>query len=295
VLIPLRSSSTDAAENLAIEEHLLDRVAESGDSLFLLYVDAPCVVIGRSQNPWVEAATLPALPVFRRLSGGGAVYHDGGNLNWALITPRPSHDQDKELSLVAAAISALGTEALPGPRGGIFAGPGSRLPGAKLSGTARRLSARAVLHHGTLLVESDLAKLRFALGGIVVSKSRALASVPAHVANLADLVPGLGLEAAASGLARSLCGAEPTPVERLVTAGSQAEAVARHRSWEWVYGETPPFAFEPPDFPGCVIDVRKGMVEAVRGQSAGELTRLVGERFDPGLDHIIPDRIEGAQ
>jgi lipoate-protein ligase A len=281
-LLPLRSASLDPARNLAYEECLLEALAPASPLLFL-FVDGPCVVIGRNQNPWMEAAPAWQGRILRRVSGGGAVWHDEGNLNWALLLPRASHDQEAELALVAKAISSLGAEVLPGPRGGLYTGPGTRLPGAKVSGTARRLTARAVLHHGTLLVSADLAALGCSLGGLAPVSSRALPSAPSAVANLADLVPGLDAEGAAKGLALALCGALPGPVEDLVAEAELLEPMARHESWAWVYGETPAFTASLEAWPGTRLEVRRGRVEAVRGPGAENLAGLVGKAFEPSL------------
>ncbi|MEN6297852.1 MAG: hypothetical protein ABFC92_07890, partial [Rectinema sp.] len=78
----------------------------TGNTIILLfYVNPPSVIIGRNQNYWREVSPLCKVPVYRRSSGGGAVYHDTGNLNWALIVPRTIHSQNDELTFIAKAIS----------------------------------------------------------------------------------------------------------------------------------------------------------------------------------------------
>ena len=95
---------------MSIENVLLETWRRP-EGLLLFYINGPSVIIGRNQNPWREAAPGTGLPLYRRASGGGAVYHDEGNLNWALIVPRLMHSQDAELAMVAAALSAQGVDA----------------------------------------------------------------------------------------------------------------------------------------------------------------------------------------
>ncbi|HWP68009.1 MAG TPA: biotin/lipoate A/B protein ligase family protein, partial [Rectinemataceae bacterium] len=169
-------------DHMAIENTLLEIYA-GPPVLLLFYVNDPSVIIGRNQNPWRETAPSSALPLFRRISGGGAVYHDRGNLNWSFIVPRALHSQENELAAMAAAISAQGFEIGPGPRGGLYCGGASVRAGGKVSGTARRFGAKNVLHHGTLLVDSDMASLHASLGGIETCDDRSISSVPASPLN----------------------------------------------------------------------------------------------------------------
>jgi lipoate-protein ligase A len=281
-MMALRSTSFDPARNLAIEDCLLAGRRE-GESLLFLYIDDPCVVIGRNQNPWAEASAPQGGALFRRSSGGGAVWHDRGNLNWALILARSTHNRERELALVAAAISSLGVEALPGERGGIFARPSPGGAWAKLSGSARRISAASVLHHGTLLVDADLGALTAALEGRNFASSRALASAPSPVVNLADLVPSIEIEIAALGLATFLCGSPPEPVEARVPEASLEAALARQLSWDWIYGETPTFFTELPGFPGTTLEVGRGRIVSVSGPARSALSGLIGQPFDVAL------------
>jgi lipoate-protein ligase A len=281
--VSLRASGTCPAVNLALEEALLEG-GSNGDRALFLYVDEPCLVIGRNQNPWSESARGCALPLFRRISGGGAVYHDLGNLNCSLIVPRASHDPEAELALVAAALRPLGVDAAPGRRGGLFLASGP-LAGRKISGSARRLSARRVLHHGTLLVDSDLGALERSLGGMEVESSRALPSVPSPVANLSEALPGLGLEDAARALAEGLAGG-PGAIEAELAAerGLVDAARARLESWEWTWGETPPFTVGVPlGGERLRVELRRGRVQACPGAEEALGRAVAGMTFDDFL------------
>ncbi len=294
----LASSSTDPYLNLALEESLLERGFGGGSALFL-YANSPCVVIGRNQNPWAEASAPPgpgpAIPLLRRVSGGGTVYQDLGNLNWSLILPRSRHDREAELALVAGALRELGILLEPGPRGGLFVANEGPFKGSKVSGTARRLASERVLHHGTLLVDSDLPRLAASLGGMKVESSKALASVPSPCANLSDLLPGLGIEEVAALLARALVGKESEEALSLADADYAEEAGRRLRSWEWTYGATPAFSLGVDWIGGQVcLEVRKGKVESVSGPGSERLGAFVGDIFHYGTAEECVKRMEST-
>jgi lipoate---protein ligase len=288
--IALRAEGFDPVLNLALEESLLERgIGREGSQrgAILVYVNDPCVVVGRNQNPWAEVASDAGYPVLRRVSGGGAVYHDRGNLNWSIITPRSLHDSAAELEFVARAISKLGVSTFAGPRGGLFVAEEGPWKGAKLSGTARRLSAARVLHHGTLLVDADLEKLSLCLGGLATSRSKALPSVPSASVNLASLVPGLRVEEAAAAILGELSRAPERGAEALADRGYLDAAASRLSSWDWTWGSTPAFFLELPWMEGTVeLEIREGRLAAASGQGAERLSALVGRRFDYGLPDL---------
>jgi lipoate---protein ligase len=288
-LIALSSSSTDPHANLALEEALLEGPLPAG-GLLLLYVDGPCAVIGRNQNPWIELRAGSGLPVIRRVSGGGTVYHDEGNLNWSIVAPREAHDRCAELALVVAALAGLGVEAAADERGAIrIAGAGARA-GDKVSGSARRLLRDRVLHHGTLLVDADLEAMASCLGGIEADSAASPASVPSRVVNLSSIVEGLRVGDAASALASAFAGRPAEPAEPSADAEAVARCRARLRSWEWTYGATPPFSIRV-EGGGLAarLELRGGIVAAATGQGASALGALIGLRFD----HAIPAAAAG--
>ncbi len=236
-LLPGRS----VALHLAIESLLLEVEAFPGPVL-LLYINDRSVIVGRNQNPWREVAPGCAAPVYRRISGGGSVFHDIGNLNWSLIVPRAIHDPDAELAMMAKAVSTCGVPVEPGERGGLYCSASTGHGGRKVSGTARRIGSRRVLHHGTLLVTTDLADMGACLGGAPGMEDHAVASVPACVVNLADVNPGMSTGALMEAICRSVAGAPPAqfPLAALPPGRLEAET-ARFASEEWIYGSTPPF------------------------------------------------------
>ncbi len=312
--LALRAAGGDPILNLALEESLLERGirddsrgddsrgdagddsrGDAGASAVLVYVNDPCVVVGRNQNPWVEVSPRSPLPVLRRVSGGGAVYHDRGNLNWSILVPRSRHDPEAELRLVAAALRSLGVETVSGRRGGLFVADAGPWKGAKLSGTARRLTASRVLHHGTLLVDADLSRLASCLGGIEAERSKALPSVRSTSVNLSDLVPGLRVEDAALAIARALSAAESESAEALADPGYAAAAALRLAGWEWTWGATPAFALGLPWSGGrASIEIKSGIVVSASGQGAESLRGMAGRRFGYGLPEAAIGALEGS-
>ena len=280
----------DPLDHLAAENVMLETL-DAEQALLVFYINGPSVIIGRNQNPWREVAPGAPAPFFRRASGGGAVYHDEGNLNWAFIVPRHRHDQDAELEALARGISACGVDVEPGARGGIYCGLSSGYGGRKVSGTARRFSPRSVLHHGTVLVSSDMRHLRASLGGIETLDDHSIASVPASPVNLADIVPGLTVQRVMETMSMSITGARPSALPPGLIDGSRLEQEKlKLSSHDWLYGATPPFTVEVESGGKQVtMDVRAGMLERVEasGLPASALEGYIGRAFSFGaIDEI---------
>ncbi len=289
------STRRSPARNLALEDALLEN-RDRKVSILLVYRNDPCVVVGRNQNPWREALAGAGFPVFRRRSGGGTVYHDGGNLNWSFMVDRDAWVVEDALDFVVAALRRLGAEPARDPRGALF------LEGRKICGTARRYFGPSVLIHGTLLVSSDLEALRTSLAGIPSAEDRAVASVPSPVRNLSETLPGLTVDSVRDALIEEL-EAREGPVdledpERILPESAWSDREREHASWDWVYGGTLPFLVSlGPGGEGPFLRVREGRAEdlEIRRNDGGEPGRAgdtpdlllpeawVGRPFDPDL------------
>lgn len=185
----LKSLSTDPEANLALEMELLER---EGEDFLLLYINRPSVIVGRNQLPEAEADTeycrRQGIPVIRRISGGGAVYHDTGNVNYSFITARgktPLLDS-KPHAPVVAALAETGVAAEAGSRGEL------RVEGLKVSGTASYVKGARQMFHGTLLFDTDLDRMERALSGDGSKRGRKVASVPSETINLKAFIPSVG-------------------------------------------------------------------------------------------------------
>ena len=204
-----------------------------GEETVYLWVNAPCVVIGRNQNPYRET-DLPYLTDYgislvRRFSGGGAVYHDLGNLNYTCITRNP--EPMGILTLVRSVLRSLGVQAVPGGRNDLLVGD------RKVGGMASQLD-RVCLHHGTLMVEVDLHTLTRALRPSPLKlRAKGIPSVRARVANLTEFLPGLTVSRLTE-MFRETLGLEETPLE---VTPSVLETESELRSLDWLYGESPDY------------------------------------------------------
>lgn len=238
-------------DTLSWEDAILDTPPDSRGR-FYFAVHTPSVVIGKNQNPWREAdlplARRLGVAIARRVTGGGTVYHDEGNLNYGVLLPRAAYRMETVFAWVLDALRALGIEAERGEGHGLFHN------GRKFSGTAFCYRGPWVLHHGTLLVRSDLARLRAICGGGLGGiETRAIPSRPAHVMNLRDARSDLDLPDVAASLAAAF---EANGLVRIEPGEPPGER-ARFQSWDWVYGHTP--AFTLADRGGARITVEKGL------------------------------------
>lgn len=237
----------DARRNLALEEYLL-RHGPAGEDLLLFYVNAPAVIVGRNQNTVeeVDPAVVAArgVTVVRRLSGGGAVYHDAGNLNFSVHTAHaPEHFNRYETFVrpVLDVLHALGVPAELGGRNDVTVG------GRKVSGNAQFTTTRRMFSHGTLLVDADLdavtAVLRPRPGKV---ESKGVKSVRSRVANLAEFAPGLTVALLRGLILERLFGAaDPARVPAFPLGAAEWAAVdalvaAKYGNDAWTYGEDPP-------------------------------------------------------
>lgn len=233
-----RSNITDPHRNLAAEEYLTKTV-RAGEPILFLWQNANTVVIGKNQNSYAECnlekMQKDGVTLSRRLSGGGAVYHDLGNLCFSFISHEDDHDIRGQLSIIADACRAFGIEAAPTGRNDIETG------GRKFSGNAFYSVGKNKCHHGTVLISADTGRLADYL---TVSKTKLQAkgikSVTSRVVNLGELNESITPDSFAEAMIRScaslLC---PMPDESLYRG--RAELFGSH---EWLFGEDPEFSDE---------------------------------------------------
>lgn len=226
----------DPAVNLAIESSLFSKLGPANRQLFL-YVNNPCVVIGRNQNPWFEVnlarARSTGTKVIRRRSGGGTVVHDRGNVNFCVQFPRSEFSRDKHLYMLTDKLRDLSVN----ERNDIV---NSR--GEKVSGSSYRIDREKCYHHATMLLNSDLSDLRKLLSREgrkdQFRKMRGTESIPSPVAN-ANVSEKEFYEACINGF-QELYGHHE--IREISDVPPEIEQDAQTlSSWSWTFGETPRF------------------------------------------------------
>jgi lipoate---protein ligase len=265
---------TDPRINLAIEEHLLRNVQTDQDIL-LFYINEPSIIIGRNQNTLEEinreVVEARQLNVVRRLSGGGAVYHDLGNLCYSFIMHQGKHDLSDFKKFTAPVVRALNEMGVPAELSGRN---DILVEGRKISGNASYSVKQGMVCHGTLLFHSDLEHLTDALK-VKPEKitSKGIKSIRSRVANISEfLKEPMDIETFRSCLLKSIfAGADPIPQYHITPADWQAInrlSNERYATWEWNYGHSPEFNIQKTRrFPSgeidARIDVRDGLVKSI--------------------------------
>lgn len=229
---------------MALEEYLLGSI-EQGKIILYLWQNENTVVIGSSQNPWKECS-LPLMredgvKLARRLSGGGAVYHDTGNLNFTFVAANDRYDTEKQLACILDAVNSFGLNAE-------FSGRNDLLcEGKKFSGNAYYFDENASYHHGTLLVDADLQKLsRYLTPSKLKIKSKGIDSVRSRVVNLHDVCGGITVNSMKNALVESFgkyygADLEKTAFDENCTNLSFDLLVEKYSSWAQSFGESPSF------------------------------------------------------
>ena len=183
------SDSTDGWRNLGADEYFLDHLSPE-DMLLHFYVNRSAVIIGRGQNPWAEcnldAMQRDDVQLVRRITGGGAVFHDEGNLNFSFIAGTARYDVQRQLGMILSAVRALGIPCEFSGRNDLLA------DGRKFSGNAFCSRKGICQHHGTLLIRSDLTRLQNYLNVDPRKlQAKGVKSVRSRVCNLSEFAPGL--------------------------------------------------------------------------------------------------------
>lgn len=288
---------TDPRINLAIEEYALKNL-DINETYLLFYINEPSIIIGKNQNTIEEINTeyveKNGIHVVRRLSGGGAVYHDLGNLNFSFITKDDGesfHNFRKFTEPVVTALKKLGVNAELSGRNDLLA------EGRKISGNAQFSTKGRMFSHGTLLFDSEIESVVSALN---VKKdkieSKGIKSIRSRVANISEFITEkVTIEEFRSLLLINIFeGMEEIP-EYVLTEKDWEKihelSKERYQNWDWNYGKSPKFNLQHSHrFPVGQIDVRfevnKGTVENCK---------IYGDFFGVGDVREVEDKLTGIK
>jgi len=242
----IESNQTYPYKNLAIEEYLLDHV-EKNQIILYLWQNRQTIVIGKNQNAWKECKTSELEQdggfLVRRLSGGGAVYHDLGNLNFTFLVSKEDYDLEKQMEVILLAVQKLGLNAVKSGRNDIT------IDGKKFSGNAFYDRGGKSYHHGTLMVKVVMEDLQKYLNVDTEKlKSKSVDSVRARVANLSEFCPGLTIAILKEKLLEAFGEVYQVKPEVWDTQQLHQEEIEmnenRFSSWDFIFGRKIQFQYE---------------------------------------------------
>lgn len=287
----------DPRINLAIEEYALKHL-NINETYLLFYINEPSIIIGKNQNTIEEINTKYVedqhIHVVRRLSGGGAVYHDKGNLNFSFITKDDGnsfHNFKKFTEPVVEALKKLGVNAELSGRNDLMA------EGRKISGNAQFSTKGRMFSHGTLLFDSEIENV---VSALKVKKdkieSKGIKSIRNRVANISEfLEQKVTVEEFREMLLRYIFDGEENITEYKLTEKDWETihqiSKERYQSWDWNYGKSPKFNLQHSHrFPVGQIDVRlevnKGKIDACT---------IYGDFFGVGDVQEVQEKLTGVR
>ena len=280
-MLCILSPNTNPYFNLASEEYLLKGFQED---VFFLYRNTPSIVVGKHQNTLAEI-NLPFVQeneilVARRISGGGTVFHDLGNLNFAFFTSGKEGelvDYKRATLPIIGALKEMGLEARLGKRNELL------LKGLKISGTASHVFKQRVLHHGTLLFSSEMGKLSAALKSDQRSfTDRAVKSVRSKITNISDHIAEamdveMFQERIMDHMLRTFKDASPYLLSQSDLSEIKTLRDTKFSTWEWNFGYSPKYQFSRSiSFPAGGLElhmnVEKGVIKELK--ILGDFTSL---------------------
>ncbi|ACN17806.1 LplA [Desulforapulum autotrophicum HRM2] len=307
-MILLLNPCIDPARNLALEEYLLTRRCED---FFMVWQNRPSIIVGRNQNPFAQInhdyVQRHHIPVFRRITGGGSVYHDLGNVNFTMIRTIQNPYAINFNHLLGPVIEFLDQM---GVAVHLEGQSDLAVPGGKISGNAQHLHKSRGLHHGTLLYDTDLGTLSHALSkGSGKYIDRSVDSIRKQVTNLrpllkTDLSAGTFMRRFLTFFQKKNPGAFQTALSMAEQGIINGTAQGKYNSWEWNFARSPDYRFETvlesmTDQLKIQLQVQRGIIQNARfngkrltAQKALELaSALMGRRHTPAHVAEALDRV----
>ncbi|MDO4453198.1 MAG: lipoate--protein ligase [Eubacteriales bacterium] len=232
------ASGTCPERNLALEEYLLFHT-EPGECLLYLWQNERTVVVGRNQNCWKECDVSRLKEegghLVRRLSGGGAVYHDLGNLNFTFLVRKEDYDLERQLRVIQEAVESFGIPVKKSGRNDLLA------EDRKFSGNAYYESGEFAYHHGTILIDADKEQMaRYLTVSKEKLKSKGVDSVRSRVGNLKDLCPEITVERMKMAMEKAFAHVYGVVPERREVNEKDEKKLRdleeKYNSFDWKYG-----------------------------------------------------------
>ncbi len=292
----IENESKDPRFNLALEEVLFNSLKEE-EGYFLLWQNEPSVIVGRFQNTLEEInediVREKGIHVVRRISGGGAVYHDQGNLNFTFILRTrdiPRFDYREMTEPVAMALQELGAGACFNSRNDLL------IDGLKFSGNAQYARRGRFLHHGTILFDSDLDMLGEVLNADPEKyRSKGVKSVRSRVTNVRPfLTKDVDLEEFRQVIAHTSSKRWPNlrkvPLDDDTKSRAEALSVEKYGTWDWNFGNSPDFDVRRQNrFDFGKVDIRMRVEKGKIVQC-----RIYGDFFGNGEIGGLEDSLRGV-
>ncbi len=288
---------TDPRINLAIEEYAVKNL-DINETYLLFYINEPSIIIGKNQNTIEEINTdyveKNGIHIVRRLSGGGAVYHDLGNLNFSFITKDDGdsfHNFRKFTEPVVQALKKIGVNAELSGRNDLI------VEGRKISGNAQFSTRGRMFSHGTLMFNSEIENV---VSALKVKKdkieSKGIKSIRSRVANISEfLQEKMSVEEFRSLLLKNIF-PDSNEIPEYELTDSDWEKIRelskeRYQNWDWNYGRSPKFNLQHSHrFPVGQIDVR---LEVNKGRI--ENCKIYGDFFGVGDVGEIEENLTGVK
>ncbi|MCG8529070.1 MAG: lipoate--protein ligase [Desulfovibrionales bacterium] len=289
----IENTVTDPAFNMAAEEWLL---TETDDEVFMLWRNEPCILIGRNQNTLSQIDERFVrdrnIPVVRRMSGGGAVFNDLGNVNFTFIANGSADDGldfQRFTTPILKALRGMGVACSFEGRNDLL------IDGKKFSGNAQHMHKNRILHHGTLLFSADMADLSGALRVDPEKfRDKAVKSVTSRVTNIASHLPS---PMSVTEFIEALMTVVSQQAANTIVSLSDEEvaaingiADARYRTWDWNFGRSPAYDFTR------TVRTSGGLLEVHLEIEKGRITsaRLFGDYFGIYAISDIEQLLEGC-
>ncbi len=284
------SPTTDGYRNLATDEWFLDHVGKE-DLVLHFYQNANAVIIGKNQNPWLEcdleAMEQDQVQLVRRVSGGGAVYHDMGNLNFSFVAGEGRYDLGRQMELILNAVRDLGIPCEFSGRNDLLA------EGRKFSGNAFAVRRGNKQHHGTLLVCADLNRLpKYLSVDPKKIRSKGIASVRSRVCNLSQWQKDLSVKTVRRAILKAFEAQYGYYADFSFSEREEKEILdyqKKHESAEWRLGQTPKFDLEWKE------RFSWGGVQILLSFEKGKIAKVdvFSDSMDPALCEEIRCRLTG--